>query len=285
MALRPGRHTGLVAAVRRHAPRRRVAALVLGFSVLLQGCATPTERAVAFADSHRLRRVVVLGTEFRHVVFLNADRGSRSTLHVYLEGDGSPYLDRWTIAPDPTPRNPLMLHLMALDARPSAYVGRPCYFGLAADPSCSPFDWTLGRFSERVVASIARAVGDLKEEGRYESIEIYGHSGGGALAVLVAARVPGVARVVTLAGNLDPDAWATLHGYTPLTGSMSPVRQGALPTRVTQLHVAAEQDRVVPPWMVQRAAKQLGSMEVVVLPGVKHDCCWESSWPDLLGRE
>ena len=178
-----------------------------------------------------------------------------------------------------------MLHLMVLDARPAAYVGRPCYFGLAADPNCSPLDWTLGRFSERVVESIARAVEDLKDEGRYESIDLYGHSGGGALAVLVAARVPGVARVVTLAGNLDPDAWATLHGYTSLTGSLSPVRQGALPARVVQLHVAGEQDRVVPPWMVQQSAMQLGSTEVVVLPGVEHDCCWESSWPDLLSRE
>jgi pimeloyl-ACP methyl ester carboxylesterase len=271
--------------VRRHTLRLWLAALVVAFAGPLQGCATPTERAAAFADSHLLRRVVVQGTEFRHVVFLNAGRSSRGALHVYLEGDGSPYLDRWTVAPDPTPRNPLMLHLMVLDASPSAYVGRPCYFGLALESPCSPLDWTLGRFSERVVASLARAVEELKDEGEYESVEIYGHSGGGALAVLVAARVPGVVRVVTLAGNLDPDAWATLHGYTPLTASLSPVRLGPLPVDVTQLHVAGEKDRVVPPWMVQQAASQLGANEVVILPGVDHDCCWESIWPDLLGRE
>jgi pimeloyl-ACP methyl ester carboxylesterase len=216
---------------------------------------------------------------------LNDVRSGKRALHIYLEGDGSPYLDRWTIAPDPSPRNPVMLRLMVLDGSPAAYVGRPCYFGLAADSTCSPLDWTLGRFSERVVASIARAIEDLKEDGRYESIEIYGHSGGGALAVLVAARIPGVVRVVTLAGNLDPDAWATLHGYTPLTASLSPVRQGALPASVAQLHVAGEQDRVVPPWMVQQAATQLGSTEVVVLPGVDHDCCWQATWPEFVGHQ
>ena len=36
-------------------------------------------------------------------------------LHVYIEGDGTPYVARHDFAADPTPRNPLMLRLMTLD--------------------------------------------------------------------------------------------------------------------------------------------------------------------------
>ncbi|CAL1241117.1 protein of unknown function [Candidatus Methylocalor cossyra] len=44
-----------------------------------------------------------------------------STLHVYLEGDGRPWQTRWHIAEDPTPREPVMLRLMARDHQAALY--------------------------------------------------------------------------------------------------------------------------------------------------------------------
>ena len=77
-------------------------------------------------------------------------------LHVYLDGDGTPMLGSYPAA-DPTPRDPLVLDLMALDSTPSIYVGRPCYHGLSGAP-CSPSLWTSGRYSEPVVASMAAGI-------------------------------------------------------------------------------------------------------------------------------
>lgn len=261
---------------------QRCAIALLLVSGLLQGCATPLERADAFATSQHYSRSVVRGAEFRHVVFGNDRHDDSRALHVYLEGDGSPYLDRRTVAADPTPRDTVMLHLMALDPSPAVYVGRPCYFGLATDPPCSPVDWTLGRFSERVVASLARVIESLQQHGGYRALELYGHSGGGALAVLLGRRMSGVRRVVTLAGNLDPDAWARYHDYTPLSLSLNPVQLGALPASVQQLHVAAAEDTSVPAWLVQSAAPKLGDGRVVVLADANHTCCWAEHWPALL---
>jgi pimeloyl-ACP methyl ester carboxylesterase len=51
---------------------------------------------------------------------------------------------------------------------------------------------------------------------------LIGHSGG-ALAILLAARVPQVVAVVTIAGNLDTDVWTKLHGYLRLQGSLNPI--------------------------------------------------------------
>ena len=251
---------------------------------LLQGCATPTERADSFAASHGFSRAVVRGAEFRHVVFRNANHDDSQPLHVYIEGDGIPYLDRWTVATDPTSRNPVMLHLMALDASPAVYVGRPCYFGLATELPCTPADWTLGRFSERVVESLAAVIDGFMRSGGYQSLELFGHSGGGTLAVLLAGRLQGVSRVVTVAGNLDPDTWARFHEYSPLSTSVNPVLQPALPASIRQLHVAGAMDRNVPAWMVEQAAPKLGRGDVVVFPEADHTCCWAGHWPTVLVR-
>ncbi len=254
--------------------------IAIALAWLQSGCATPQDRIDAFAAAHGWTTGILAGTDFRHVVIFNGVRGDG--LHVYIEGDGSPYLDRRTVAPDPTPRRPVMLGLMALDPAPSAYVGRPCYLGLARDPPCVPTDWTVDRYSERVTASIAQVIEQLRSEHGAASIEIYGHSGGGTLAVLIAHRLQGVARVVTLAGNLDTDAWTRYHGYAPLVGSLNPVRLGKLPANILQLHLAGSADRTVPAWLILDAVPLLGNGEAEVLTEVTHTVGWNAYWAAVL---
>jgi len=256
--------------------------IVAALTCLQVGCSTPVGRIDGFATRHGWSREIRAGTEFRHVVLANGVRGQGDRLHVYIEGDGSPYLDRWTVAPEPTSRRPVMLELMALDPAPAVYVGRPCYLGLARDPPCVPADWTTGRYSERVVASLASLISQLEDERGPVALELYGHSGGGSLAVLIAPRLPGVTRVVTLAGNLDTDAWTRYHGYSPLGGSLNPVQQGRLPADIRQLHLAGGADRTVPDWLIRRAAPLLGGADAEVLPGVTHSGGWQEHWRAVL---
>jgi pimeloyl-ACP methyl ester carboxylesterase len=257
----------------------RAAWIIIALTWLQFGCATPQDRIDAFTTAHGWTTEILAGAGFRHVVVFNGRRGEG--LHVYIEGDGSPYLDRWTVSPDPTPRRPVMLGLMALDPAPSVYVGRPCYLGLARDPPCTPADWTVDRYSEPVTASMTLVIEQLRSEHGAASIEVYGHSGGGTLAVLIAHRLQGVVRVVTLAGNLDTDAWARYHGYAPLRGSLNPVRLGKLPASIPQLHLAGSSDQTVPAWLILEAAPLLGG-KAEVLPGVTHTAGWNSHWPAVL---
>jgi hypothetical protein len=74
-------------------------------------------------------------------------------LHVYVEGDGAPYWQRDLTAPDPTPRNPLMLRLMALEPDQGIYLGRPCYLGLCRDVGCHPAFLTLRRYLVTALSS------------------------------------------------------------------------------------------------------------------------------------
>src|SRR5262244_626132 len=101
----------------------RIAALALLFSVA--ACAGPSPRYDRQAFALGLERGEAAGAGFTHAVYRNgaAFRGNR--LHVYLEGDGTPWIAGRDAAVDPTPRAPVALKLMMLDPGPALLLGRP----------------------------------------------------------------------------------------------------------------------------------------------------------------
>jgi hypothetical protein len=262
-----------------------VAAGALAFATLIIACTAPGGRVRDEAAEFGFERSVVAGQDYRHVVYSNDRAGPERVLRVYLEGDGSPYLDRWTVAADPTPRRPLMLRLMALDDLPAVYVGRPCYDGLAQDPPCTAADWTVGRYGTGVVESLQKVILQLARDRGADEIELYGHSGGGTLAVLLAPRVAGVRRVVTLCANLDTDDWTDLHRYAPLVASLNPAELGPLPPSVEQRHYAGGEDHVVPAPLVDAGARRLGAPGAIVIPAAGHVAGWPDYWPAIVAGQ
>lgn len=247
----------------------------------LSGCSTPAQRLDARAIELDLRRVVLQGAGFAHVAYVKEGRSSENkVLHVYLEGDGAPWIRRGVPASDPTPRNPLMLELMSLDAAPSLYLGRPCYNGLQSG-ACTPDIWTSKRYSEEIVASMSAAL-DSAAAG-YQKLVLLGHSGGGALAMLLAERQPKVTTVVTVAANLDTDRWAALHKQQPLSGSLNPATRPPLPQHIRQLHYAGGEDNNVPPSLVRDAIARQPGATLEVFPELTHSCCWRAVWAKILG--
>jgi pimeloyl-ACP methyl ester carboxylesterase len=161
------------------------------------------------------------------------------------------------------------------------YLGRPCYFALQRQAVCSPALWTSRRYSSEVVAALVAAASRYAAAQRFRRVLLIGYSGGGTLAALMARTMPDVAGLVTIAGNLDPQAWARWHGYLPLTGSLDPALAPP-PPRLPQWHLVGGSDANVPRLVVGRYFARAPSARVWRYPGFGHVCCWVRVWPSAI---
>jgi hypothetical protein len=263
--------------------RRLFRILVIGTLTYLAGCADPAARSEHIATGSGLTKQRLIGQGFAHIAYFNnGGQQPGSPLHVYLSGDGSPWINRTHVAADPTPRNPVALQLMALDPGPSLYLGRPCYHGLADSVGCDASIWTSGRYSERVADSMAAALQRFLRGAGYRRVVLIGYSGGGVLAWLLASRIRETELLVTVAANLDIDAWTRLHDYTPLYDSLNPATLPPLPPSIRQLHLVGLRDSNVPPSLVRAALTGAGEQAIVAAKPADHRCCWEGLWPGIL---
>lgn len=203
-------------------------------------------------------------------------------LHVYLEGDGQPWLrGRWP-ATNPSSRQMMALQLMLLDSNPSLYLNRPCYGHRQMPRNCLSTLWTDGRYSAQVVATMATALEELGQKYPGKRLVLIGHSGGGTLAMLLAQELENVAAVVTLAANLDHRAWTDTHGYLPLVRSLNPAQQPPLPTGILRWHLAGGKDLQVPARITEEVAGRDPAARFILHPDFDHTCCWQRIWPELL---
>jgi hypothetical protein len=250
--------------------------------IIVQGC-TPQSRLLDIeAGKQGFTRKIVQGSEFQHVIYIQHGVKNDSILHVYLDGDGQPWIRNRLIAADPTPVNPLMLELMAMDRTSSIYLGRPCYHGFAAKSPCDPELWTSARYSLRVVKSMEQVLRDFMVQGGYSEVVLIGHSGGGTLAMLLAQHISATSAVVTIAGNLDIDAWTEYHGYTALKGSLNPARMPGLGSAIQQYHLIGKADKNIPYPLIEQALRNQPNAHVLMWDKFDHACCWQDIWAKFL---
>ncbi len=264
-----------------------IAGLIL-LLLQLSGCATPSERFESSAKSLGLTSIEIIGEPFRHRIYLNRRTATQSdttpVVHVYLDGDGTPWeMKRW-IAEDPTPRNPLILRLMAADKEPSILLGRPCYYGLHSTDKCHNSLWTSKRYSTEVVESMATALRKWLTNSKTASVVLIGYSGGGTLATLLAPYFEHTSIVVTVAANLNTSAWSLHHGYLPLDASLNPIDAQPLPAKIKQIHLAGVNDDNVPALIIQSFSRRQANAVYLPIDGFDHACCWADLWPDILKR-
>jgi pimeloyl-ACP methyl ester carboxylesterase len=256
----------------------------LGLIALLQllaGCAFQPQFTIrklcVDCQEHRLE-----AAEFTLQAFSRnmADSTSYPLIHIYLEGDGQPWRRGRCPAANPSSRHLTALQLMMSDPRPSLYLNRPCY-GLDRMPAnCTADLWTGGRYSAVVVDAMRSALDQLGRKFPGKSWLLIGHSGGGSLAVLIAQGRTDVAGLITLAANLDIDAWTRHFGYLPLAQSLNPATMPQLPDGILRWHYAATRDHQVPSTLIAEAAQRDSHARFILLEG-DHECCWQHHWPHI----
>lgn len=251
---------------------------------LLAGCAaTPAARYESEAAARGLLARERTGAPFVHRVYAKPGAGV-GPLHVYLDGDGRPAASPRLVAADPTPRERVVLDLVAADPGPALVIGRPCYHLTRPDPTCHPALWTTHRYAPEVLASLVAVIDAELAQAPDRPVVLVGYSGGGALAMLLAPRLARLDAVVTIAANLDTEAWTRHHGYAALTGSLNPATAPPLAARIRQLHLAGAADEVVPPALVRAGLRRQPAAELRVLEGFDHACCWARAWPGILAE-
>ncbi len=246
---------------------------------VLVGCTTPASRFHKSAAKHGLQRQTQAAALITYTKghFVDGD-----PIHVYLDGDGTPTLGRGRIARDPTSRDRIILDLINADPASSILVGRPCYYGSTA--KCHPSQWTTARYSAAVVKQIASAINELIPRFPNSKIILIGYSGGGTLAMLVAPALHRLDALVTIAANLDTEAWLELHGYSPLLGSLNPANEPPLSPKIRQFHFFGEHDKNVPVEVARHVIERQESALVEVVAGFGHRCCWPEIWPAHIER-
>jgi len=252
------------------------------FVICLFGCMSASTKFDHVALNNGVNKIVTSGSEFQHVIY-EKTFASRQTgsLNVYIGSDGTP----WNFdvpAEDPTPRNPLTLRLMMQDPQPAILVGRPCYHGLSASHGCNPSIWTSARYSRSVVRSMADVIERYVDGHSYVSINLIGYSGGGALAALVAAELDRIYTLITVAANLDTDAWTRYHKYEPLFASLNPANEAALATSIRQVHYFGALDSNVPMSTTDKYFSENSTAERREIADFDHVCCWTRTWGSIL---
>lgn len=266
-------------------------ALVLA---LLAGCASiapPAERhnlARSLAAGQGWQATTIKAGQFDLTSFAPPASAQIPELTIYIEGDGFAWISGTQPSADPTPRDPLALRLaLAQPKGTAAYLARPCQFADAEATGCNSRYWTEARFAPEVITAMGQGIDHLKQQFGAAKIALVGYSGGGAIAALIAARRQDVSRLVTVAGNLDHQAWTDLHGINPLGGSLNPAEVTDDLRRIPQWHFVGGKDSNITPSLVNGFADRFPAQTrpiVRVIPSFDHRCCWVENWPMLWSR-
>lgn len=235
------------------------------------------------ATSRRLEPInyqgsyLVEGSGFLHRVWHSNDSDSESALHVYLHGDGQPWLGPKKIAAVPTSNHQVEFSLWRADSVESFFIGRPCYFD-TSDTRCTPLYWTSGRYSIEVRDSLISVLTKIYHDSGKRDIVVIGYSGGGTLAALVANELEFVSELVTIASPLDVHEWTRSHGYSPLSESLSPLDID-IRANLKQLHFIGGKDENVT-YKSNDSFYNKNNIEPVIEGDFGHVCCWENLWLD-----
>jgi pimeloyl-ACP methyl ester carboxylesterase len=262
--------------------------LVLLAALLVGACQPPTRRAEAAwqaLTAARFERLDLATPAFVLTAALR-DEDPSHPLHVYIEGDGHAWLRRDRPARDPTPLHPVAAELAARDPAPAVlYLARPCQWRPeTTSGGCAPELWTSHRYAPAVVDAYAALIEDMTRGRATQRVALVGHSGGGALAALLATKLPRVDWLLTVAANLDTAAWTAHHGVSPLDASLNPADFARELHELPQLHLVGAEDPIVPE-LVARAWARRGGIDqhsIRVVPGADHHCCWAEGWSDTL---
>lgn len=220
-----------------------------------------------------------------YVRIANTTHRANTPAVVYIEGDGHAW-DGQIPSADPTPTNPLALRLASKDRSDTVlYLARPCQY---TETACDVKYWTSDRMAPEVIEAYAHALNQLQQIYSIRQFRLVGFSGGGGIAVLLAAKLQqqdhnAVIDLRTVAGNIDHKRWTQSLNLIPLTGSLNPADSASGLADLPQIHFIGKDDLVVPSEVYRSYQAQMNdkSCTKALIEPASHVRGWSELWKDL----
>ena len=196
---------------------------------------------------------------------------------IYIEGDGHAFKANGRISTNPTPHDTLVRQLAFGDAHDNVvYMARPCQF--VQDAKCAPKYWSTARFSEEAIQAQYETIKDIAGN---QPLTLVGFSGGAQTAGLMAVKYAdlNIAKLVTIAGNLDVQAWTSYHQLPPLTLSDDLHNHRAQYAILPQIHYVGTDDNNILPQFTENFAAD--THHIIYIKNADHNTGWESAFKQI----
>jgi hypothetical protein len=217
---------------------------------------------------------------------------------LYIEGDGPVWLNgeqqvyEPLVSSNPTPSNPVALHLATHDAGDNVFVvNRPCQYlgGHRPDEQkgCPSNLWQQDRYGPEVIDTVNKTIDTLKRHHNITSFDLVGFQGGGVIALALTLHREDIGSVRTIAAPLDLNILTTRFHVPPLSGSANPVEFAARVAQVPQIHFFGHMEEEIPYKQMANsyaaaADNDTRCMQFQEIKRASDDKGFVRIWPDLL---
>lgn len=254
--------------------------LIILVSTTLHGCKTITydRNPASIGELYNFQKVLVKGGDFWITTYQKITNIHKPYVF-YIEGDGAAFNGKYRVSRNPTPRRQMLIKLAAMDDRPNVvYIGRPCqYTPPHLNPKCNMQYWTDKRLSDDSVQSMNDVINKINNRNKFSLV---GFSGGGGIAVLIAARNYMTKDIITISGNLDHVAFTTHHNVTPMIGSLNPIDYTKQVSHIPQLHISGGKDTIIPPFIADKFVQKASNscVKQQIFKDISHNHGWNKVW-------
>ena len=172
---------------------------------VLTSCNTRVSQSISSNENlpQSLKVKYINGGEFE-IYSAQSQNVRKSCSYFHLEGDGFAWKSRTSFLMIQHQKNAVATKLAIKENKPDTiYLCKTLsIWRETLRKKCSQIYWSSHRYSPEIIESVSRAITILKNNNN-KTIRLIGFSGGGAIAVLVAARRDDVGAIYTVAGNLN----------------------------------------------------------------------------------
>ncbi len=219
---------------------------LLLFLIFLSSCSSlTTDQRKDLIDEVNLSEFSknIYTTEFFNIYSLEKIKNNNQ-LTIYIEGDGTSWVDRFTPSSDPTPTDPLAFKLALIDNSENIiYLARPCQYEWSNN--CNKDVWTVAQYSSTVLNSYKEIINHLSK--KYDIIHLVGYSGGaGIVMYLGSIENQNIKSIRTIAGNINHNELSKILNISRLKKSINFYSIEEKIKAVPQIHYYGSKDKTVP---------------------------------------